>query len=112
MQSMARCWRGCKCRGRAKRAELWTCTMAVASLIGPSSIHTDNIGLVDGLRRGEQGVLWTNAGRCGSTHKQQEGIDRMCGEGSGLGGEACESAPCREGKDSHDERTNNGDGRK
>ena len=39
--------------------------MAVASLIGPSSIHTDNIGLVDGLRRGEQGC-------CGPTQEDAD----------------------------------------
>ena len=31
------------------RAELWAVTMALSCLIGPSSSHTDNMGIIDGL---------------------------------------------------------------
>ena len=36
------------------RAERWAFTMALAGLIGPFSIHTDNMGVIDELRGGEE----------------------------------------------------------
>ena len=56
-----------------RRAELWAFTMALAGLVGPSTVHTDSMGIVDGV----------------------------CREEVGLGLEACESTPHREGEASH-----------
>ena len=38
-----------------KRTELWACTLVLAGLIGPLTITTDNMGIVDGLWRREEG---------------------------------------------------------
>ena len=40
-----------------KRAELWACTMALSELVGPSTIRTDRMGILDGLWRGEEGCI-------------------------------------------------------
>ena len=42
---------------RSKRAELRTCTMALSGLIEPCTIHADNVGIIEGLSRGEEGCL-------------------------------------------------------
>ena len=40
-----------------KRAELWAFTMALSELVGPSTIHAESIGILDGLWRGEEGCI-------------------------------------------------------
>ena len=40
-----------------KRAELWAFNMALSVLIGPSTVHTDNMGIWAGMWRGEQGYI-------------------------------------------------------
>ena len=40
-----------------KRTEPWAFTMALAGLIGPSTIHTDTMGIVDGWWREEEGCI-------------------------------------------------------
>ena len=37
--------------------ELWAFTMALSHLVGPSTIHTDSMDILDGSRRGEEGGI-------------------------------------------------------
>ena len=51
MLSAARCWLNWKC------AELRAFTVAVAGLFGPSTIHTDSMGIANELWRREEGGI-------------------------------------------------------
>ena len=47
-----------------KRAQLVAFTMALSELVGPSTVHTDNMGIMDGLWRGEEGCVGPKTIRC------------------------------------------------
>ena len=73
--------------------------MALASLIGPSTIHTDSMGIIDELCTGKKDK---------QKAKQKDAdlwIDGSCGEEVELAREPCESASYREGEESFGERT-------
>ena len=57
MQPMVQCLRRRKCRERSKEQSYGHLPIALASLIGPSTILTDEMGILDGLWRGEEGCL-------------------------------------------------------
>ena len=67
---IVRCWRSWKCRDQRKEHKSGLLTMALPSLIGPSTIHTEHMGSLDGLWRGAEGCsgakqkyadLWSNS---------------------------------------------------
>ena len=48
-----------------KRAGLWAFPRALQCLDGDATFHTDNLGVRQGLWKGEEGCHWSVPGRCG-----------------------------------------------
>ena len=76
-----------------KRAELWAFTMTLASLIGPSTIHTDKMGTIDGLWRGRRRMHLSEAEGCGCMDRHVGVADGVCREEWGSGCETREGTP-------------------
>ena len=55
MQSMVRCWRSWTCRERSKERSYGLSPWL--GLIGPTTVHADNMGIIDGLWVGEEGFI-------------------------------------------------------
>ena len=48
-------WADLEVQRTIKRAVLWAFTIVLSCLIGPSTIHTENMGNIDALWRGQEG---------------------------------------------------------
>ena len=79
MPFMARCWRNWEFRERSKERSYRTLTMALSGLIGPSTIDTNNMAIIDSLWRGKEGCIGPDQ-KSSFVATNLGIVDKMCGK--------------------------------
>ena len=74
----------------------------IRRLVGPSTLHSESMGMIDGLWRTGEGSCWTRAEGCGRVDNIMGVADGVCRDDLGPG----ERTPHWEGKEGHDEGAN------
>ena len=75
------CWKSWQCREPSTEQKLRAFTSAVSELLGPFTIHTEEMSILDGSWRGEEGCIWVKNKRmpiCGTFFEVVACVLQLC----------------------------------